>query len=95
MRNHGCNPCEVQTHDPQVARQTPYPLPSTTILFFVYIAGNRISGQILHHYMIANLDPYAIDRAAMLHRSAAGNGESLICGDNTGDFQFEFQWKPL
>ena len=25
-------------------------------------------------YVIANLDPYAIDRAARLHRSAAGNG---------------------
>lgn len=38
--------------------------------------GNRISGQVLQPYMIANLDPFAIDRAARLHRSAAGNGES-------------------
>ncbi|WAR29550.1 CPEB-like protein, partial [Mya arenaria] len=37
---------------------------------------NRISGQIMRPYVIANLDPYAIDRAARLHRSAAGNAMS-------------------
>ena len=26
MKNHGCDPCRVWTHDPEVARQTPYPL---------------------------------------------------------------------
>ena len=26
MRNHGRDPCGVQTHDPEVVRQTPYPL---------------------------------------------------------------------
>ena len=29
--------------------------------------------QAIRPYVIANLDPYAIDRAARLHRSAAGN----------------------
>ena len=28
--------------------------------------------------MIANLDPYAIDRAARLHRSAAGNFNTFL-----------------
>ena len=26
MRKHGCNSCGVRTYDPEVARQTPYPL---------------------------------------------------------------------
>ena len=26
MRNHGRDPCGVRTHDPEVARRTPYPL---------------------------------------------------------------------
>ena len=26
MRNHDRNPCGVRTHDPEVAKQTPYPL---------------------------------------------------------------------
>ena len=26
MRNHGRDPCGVRTQDPEVARQTPYPL---------------------------------------------------------------------
>ena len=26
MRNHGRDPCWVQTYDPEVTRQTPYPL---------------------------------------------------------------------
>ncbi|XP_045183747.1 cytoplasmic polyadenylation element-binding protein 1-like isoform X2 [Mercenaria mercenaria] len=46
-------------------------LPSTD-----QVIGNRISGQILRPYMIANLDPYAIDRAARLHRSAAAMCEA-------------------
>ena len=36
MRNHGRDPCGLQTHDPEVAKQTPYPLghrsPSPSIL---------------------------------------------------------------
>ena len=36
MRNHGCDPCGVRTHDPEFARQTPYLLghhsPLTMIL---------------------------------------------------------------
>ena len=26
MRNHGRDPCGVRTHDPEVAKQIPYPL---------------------------------------------------------------------
>ncbi|KAH3860150.1 cytoplasmic polyadenylation element-binding protein 1-like [Dreissena polymorpha] len=40
------------------------------------VLGNRVSGQVMRPYVIANLDPYAIDRAARLHRSAAGNAMS-------------------
>ncbi|KAL4216565.1 Cytoplasmic polyadenylation element-binding protein 1 [Mactra antiquata] len=40
------------------------------------VIGNRIPGQIMRPYVIANLDPYAIDRAARLHRSAAAMCEA-------------------
>nr|AAD12246.1 cytoplasmic polyadenylation element-binding protein [Spisula solidissima] len=40
------------------------------------VIGNRLSGQIIRPYLIANLDPYAIDRAARLHRSAAAMCEA-------------------
>ena len=42
------------------------------------IIGTRAMQAAIRPYVIANLDPYAIDRAARLHRSAAGNMIKMI-----------------
>ena len=39
MRNHGRDPCGVQTHDPEVARQTPYECEVCLyVIMFDYVA---------------------------------------------------------
>ena len=35
MKNHGRDPCEVRTHDPEVARQTHYPLGYRSPIFCI------------------------------------------------------------
>ena len=36
MRNHGRDPCRVRTHDPEVARQTPYPLGNCSLILICH-----------------------------------------------------------
>ena len=54
MRNHGRDPCEVRTHDPKVARETPYTLGHRSPSQFTIAEYNKIVIKRLSIYTCIN-----------------------------------------